>query len=317
MGVTNLQKNRTRAITDSCLCSFCNQLCPYQANTTDADAPPESKRRTSTYNEMVRCLKCPVMLSIISANSRLQRFFSSLGNQISILVQKMELDQMLLNKQRFCLETIQREHKDHWTKIGLQERVLRNRITKYEYLLAKRAIYLHTLQALSAIIGQIPDPDILWRRTSALLTSRLPDLEAVGLLLLEEDCCRVRRQFTDMLPLRISALVNGFFDQEDFCSRFAEKDAFVSLYQIYWETRRGRKRLGPRTEEMMERCLLFPVKVHRFLAGIFVVLMKNLSSSVEECAPFFSTAARLIEEGIIAVMDASPHARHGEGRHGL
>jgi hypothetical protein len=214
----------------------------------------------------------------------------------------MELDQMLLNKQRFCLENIQRESKDHWMKLGLQERMLRNRITKYECLLAKRAIYLHTLQALVTIIGQIPDPDMLWKRASGLLTGNLHDLEAPGLILFEEDCCRVKRQFMDTLPSRISVLVNTLFDQGNFCSQFEGKDIFVSLYEIYWEVRRGRKRPGPRTEEMMERCLLFPVKAHHSLAGIFIVLMKNLSSSVEECAPFFSTAARLIEEGIIAVM---------------
>jgi hypothetical protein len=231
----------------------------------------------------------------------LLRFFNVLGNQFLALLKKIELDQMILNKRKFSLKTIQRETEDHRMEKNRQEKALKIRINKYESLLAKKNLFLHTLQTLSTIIGQIHDDDTMWKRASLLLTNKLLDIEAVGLLILDKGCCSIKRRYTSILPESLSCLIDDCFDHEDFCLRFSEKEIYVNLYQIYWESRGIKKRPGPRTENMLERCLLFPIKENYSLVGVFIVLMNNLSSSMEELAPFFSTAARLIKEGIISV----------------
>jgi hypothetical protein len=141
----------------------------------------------------------------------------------------------------------------------------------------------------------------MWKRASLLLTSKLLDLDAVGLLIFNMDCCSIKKRFIDPLPRSLSCLIDKCFGHEDFCLRFSEKEVFVNLCQIYWESLGSEKRPGPRTEDMLERCLLFPIKENHSLVGVFIVLMNNLSSSMEDLAPFFSTAARLIKEAIYTV----------------
>ena len=284
-----------------CLCAFFNQTCIYQFSGIISSSTTELKGSNPSYKDILKCLRCPMLRANISSNPRLLTFFNVLGSQFFALLKKIELDQMILNKQKFSIKNIQKITADHTMEKDRQAKSLQNRLNKYESMLAKRDLFLQTLQALSTIIGQTPNSDIMWKRSSLLLISKLLDLEAVGLLIFNMDCCSIKRRFIDLLPVRLSCLINDCFDHEDFCLRFSEKEIFVNLCQIYWESRGIEKRPGPRTEDMLERCLLFPIKENYSLVGVFIVLMKNLSSSMEELAPFFSTAARLIKEELFAV----------------
>ena len=300
MGMNKPEKGLKTALNDRCLCTFSNQGCIYKSSRHSSQSPPETNSQGVLYNGIVMCLSCPNFRANISGNPRLCIFLNSLGNQLASLIQKTELDQMILNKQKSSLESIKRATEDHKMEKKRLEEVLQKRIHQYKSLLAKRTIFLHTLQNLSSIIGQIHKPDVMWKRASLLLTNRVLDLEAIGLVILNKDCF-IRKRYTALLPSRLSALIDDCFKHGSLCSRFTDEKSFLSLYKIYWENRGTHTRVGPRTEEMLERCLLFPVNVNDSPAGIFIVLMKNLSSPMDELAPFFSTAARLIEEGIISV----------------
>jgi len=296
---TNKPLKHSKSLTnDRYFCTFCNQPCIYHSLIPSS---PDMKKYTSSYKDIIRCLKCPKLKANISSNPNLDIFFKTLGNHFLELLQKTELDQMILNKQKSSLENIRKKTEDHQIEQHRQERALQDMVTQCESLLTKRGVYLQTLQTLSTIIGKTPDPDKIWKRTSFLLTRRLLDLEAVGLVILKEGSSTIKQRYTALLPARLSKFIDGCFDCHRFCLWFANHEIFVSLYQVFWEGYSSQKRPGPRIEDMLERCLLFPVKAHLSLTGVFIVLMKHLSSSVEELAPFFFTAARLIEEGIISV----------------
>lgn len=295
------KKNYKHAPASRYLCAFLNQPCIYPVSDIIISSPPEIKGSNSPYKDMIKCLRCPILRANISSNPRLLSFFNALGNQFLALLKKIELDQMILSKQKFSLKNIQRITADQSMEKDRQAMALQHRINKYETMLAKKDLFLSILQTLSTIIGQTPEPDKIWKRASLLLINKLLDLEAVGLLIFNMDCCSIKRRFIDLLPVNLSCLIDDCFDHEDFCLRFSEKEIFVNLCQIYWESRGVGKRPGPRTEDMLERCLLFPIKENHSLVGVFIVLMNNLSSPMEELAPFFSTAARLIKEGMFTV----------------
>lgn len=300
--IPHKQKNRYKhALPGRYLCAFFNQACIYPVSSIVINSTAEIKENGASYKDIIKCLRCPILRANISSNPRLVRFFNFLGNQFLYLLKKIELDQMILNKQKFSLKNIQKVTADHRMEKDRQARILQNRINKYESLLAKRDLFLHTLQTLSTIIGQAPDPDTMWKRASLLLTSKLLDLDAVGLLIFNVDCCSIQKCFIDLLPRSLSSLIYKCFGREDFCLRFSEREVFVNLCQIYWESLGSEKRPGPRTEDMLERCLLFPIKENYSIVGVLIALMNNLSSSMEDLAPFFSTAARLIKEGLFAV----------------
>ncbi|MGA1790756.1 MAG: hypothetical protein ACMUIM_04670 [bacterium] len=298
MATNKTFKHSESRTNDRYFCTFCNQPCIYHSL---IPSPPEIKKYTSSYKGIIRCLKCPKLKANISSNPNLDIFFRTLGNHFLTLLQKTELDQMILNKQEFSLENIRKKTADNRLEQHRQERALQDMITHYESLLKKRGVYLQTLQTLSMIISKTPDPDKIWKRTSFLLTRRLLDLEAVGLVILQKDSSTIKQRYTSLLPVRLSKFIDGCLDCHRFCLWFADNEIFVSLYQVFWEGYSSQKRPGPRIEDMLERCLLFPVKAHLSLTGVFIVLMKHLSSSIEEMAPFFLTAARLIEGGIISV----------------
>ena len=300
MGMNHPEKGQKVSLNDPCLCILSNQICIYQSSEDTPDTRTQTYSQRASYQKMIMCLNCPIFKSNISNNPKLSFFLNSIGNQLIALMQKIELDQMIFNKQKSSLESIMRATEDHKIEKKRLEEILQKRIQHYKSLLSKRAIYLDTLQNLSTIIGQINEPDMMWQRASMLLINHVLDLEAIGLLILDQNCM-LKRRFTALLPLRLAALIDDCYNHGSLLSRFTDKKGFISLYKIYWEDQAARKRVGPRTEDMLERCLLLPVNGHHSPTGIFIVLMKNLSTSMDELEPFFSIAARLIEEGIISV----------------
>lgn len=294
-----LHLKQNSASNDKCLCAFYDQPCISQAIcqnlSTSAQATP---KRISCKNIFI-CLKCPVLISNLSKNPIMARFLNALRNQFLDLQQKIDLNQMILKKQRSSLETIQKQTEGLNMEQTRQERVLKNRINRYESLLAKRDVYLHTLQKLSNIIGQISEPAKIWKTASGIMIQQILDLEAVGLLILKKGPKIQKKCYTEFFPLRLSTLIEEGVENRDYCSKLMNTDIFINLYKIYWDSNNGNKRPGPRTEEMLERCFLFSIKDYQSLTGVFIVLMKNFTSSTEELSPFFYTAARLIEEGII------------------
>lgn len=257
-------------------------------------------QKKGVIQNIIVCLKCPILLSNLANNPALSGFLSAVRSIFMGLQQKMDCNQMILNKQKFFLESIQRQTEENKLEQIEHEKNLKKRITNYEYLLAKRDMYLNTLQKLSGIFKNISRPDKIWENASKIMLNEILDLEAVGLIILENTNYDKGRSYTDLLPQRLSAFIKECLDHEDYNSRLMDTEVFISLDQIYWDSVDNPKRPGPRTEEMMERCLLFPIKDNLLLIGVFIVFMKNLTSSYKDLGLFFSTAARLIEEGILA-----------------
>ncbi len=282
-------------------CVVSEESCPYWPD--DKGVPDtstlHSKQKGAFCKNIFICLKCNVLKKNLSNNPILSNFLNILKNQFVFLKQKVDLDQMILNKLKFSLERIQRQSEGLNKEQYIREKILSDRIIGYEALLAKREVYLHTLKRLSDIINKRSQPNKIWESAADILVNEIADLEGVGLIIINKDIQSCNKYYTSLVPTRLSNLIEKCIKQGDCFYKLLDKKEFLNFYQIYWECNHNKNRLGPLTQDILERSFLFPIKHHLSLEGIFIILMKNLASSVKELSAFFYIVAKLTAEGII------------------
>lgn len=297
--ITNSCLYNDRLIDKKDMCVFYNKSCHFgHQNGTEA-SKPEDRAETIPYKNIIRCLTCPVLMNNISNNSKIFNFLNILKEFFTILQKKIDLDEMILKKQRFSLDSIEKASEGLYKDQIKQEGILRNKINRYESLLSQKDIYLQTLQKLSDVIGQTSESAKIWKSASHILIHEIFDLQAVGLIILRGKDTTIERLYSSLLDQKLLDLIIDGIEKRGFCTHLMGNEIYTNLYQIFWRGNDTHKRPGPRIEGMLERCFLFPVKDHQSVIGIFIVLMKSLKLSKRDYSPFFHTAARLIQEGII------------------